>query len=249
MKARPILFSGSMIRALLDGTKTQTRRAVKPQPPSNVRDAGVINSGNPEANGTWLWLDHLDLDCASQVGDDFRCPYGVPGDLLWAREAWTLVPATAYRMSEGVQQTVSPQDPHDAAIYCAGWDRSIPKWRPSIHMPRWASRLTLDVADVRIERLTAISDADALAEGIIAVAPPSRDGMRHFGVPGMAIDAPTPARAYLALWAAINGQASADADPWVWAVTFDVQRRNVDAVLADAAPATAPPAPITESQA
>ena len=234
MKARPILFSGPMVRALLDGTKTQTRRAVKPQPPAEVQDAGVISSGNPEANGTWLWLDHIDLDCASQVGDDSRCPYGVPGDLLWAREAWTLVPATAYRMSEGLEQTVNPQDPHDAAIYCQGWDRSIPKWRPSIHLPRWASRLTLPIVDVRIERLSAISDADARAEGIVEIAPADRrDGMRHFGVPGLKIDQPTPARAYIALWAAINGQASANANPWVWAVSFEVQHRNVDAVLAE----------------
>jgi hypothetical protein len=127
--------------------------------------------------------------------------------LLWVREAFTCVPASAYRLSEGVEQTVNPSDPYEAAIYAAGWDRGIPKWKPSIHMPRWASRITLRVTDVRVERLNEISEADALAEGMTFP-----EGMQWGN---------DPVDAYAGLWNHINGPGAWDLNPWVWCVSFE----------------------------
>lgn len=221
VKERPILFSGPMVRALLAGRKTQTRRVVKPQPPATAVDAGHIMSGNPASNGVWLWLDSTELMDASPIGDGFRCPYGVPADRLWVKETHAIVPRTAYAMSEGVQQTLRPDDEHDAAIYAAGWERSRPgRWRPSIHMPRWASRLTLAITDVRVERLQDITAADAHAEGCDPV------HMQPGGATGNPSDGWLDYReGYRSLWNQINGPDSWDANPWVWAITFDVEAR------------------------
>lgn len=231
MKARPILFSGAMVRALLEGRKTQTRRIVKPSPADIVTMIGADNLPNGEFGLV------LDAECLRVIQKTVRCPYGVPGDLLWAREAWTSVPTSAYRMSEGVQQTVNSGDPDMAAIYAAGWDRSIPKWRPSIHMPRWANRLTLTVENVRAERLQDISEADALAEGISEF-PDGYHWQPNQGWPGepagqksARLVGQTARQAYFGLWEAINGRASLDANPWVWAVTAPPIKMNVDAIL------------------
>jgi hypothetical protein len=203
---RPILFSGPMVRALLAGRKTQTRRAVKPQPPAAAVDAGHIMSGNPQANGTWLWLDSTDLMDASQVGDDFRCRYGVPGDCLWVRETWCKA------------------DTRSGFAYCAdtpiGTDQRGMGWKPSIHMPRAACRLTLEITDVRIERLHAISEADAEAEGVRELS----IGPIHMVSPeacGEVDRAKAPALfLWEMLWRSINGADSWASNPWVWVVSF-----------------------------
>ncbi len=150
MKERPILFNGEMVRAILEGRKTQTRRSIK-----------------------WpkeYQVDNAAMERIAARNDPFalrRCPYGQSGDRLWVRETFAIVPKTAYAMSEGVQQTIRPNDNHDAAIFRAGWERSTGglRWRPSIHMPRWASRITLEITNVSIERLQDISESDAAAEG------------------------------------------------------------------------------------
>ena len=218
MTERPILFSGPMVRALLAGQKTQTRRIVKPQPPVEAVSAGVISSGNPEANGLWSWLDSTDIEWASQIGGDFRCPYGLPGDSLWGRETWQLherftdVGRVVYAATAGRSWTEAHQDIPIAKV---GDCRAKPfqqGFRPSIHMPRWASRLTLDVTAVRVERLHDISEVDAEAEGvqepslvpILGAFWSSRDG-------------------YAKLWEHINGKGSWAANPWVWVVTFEVR--------------------------
>lgn len=216
MKARPILFSAPMVRALLAGTKTQTRRTVKW--PGHAEPDGV--EAHEELSGEFApWLNGERLHT-------IECPYGAPGDLLWVREAFTRVPATAYRMSEGVQQAVNPDDRDEAAIYAAGWDRSIPKWKPSIHMPRWASRLTLEITDVRVERLQAISVADADAEcfgggfpwrALPELFPEPYERWGELSIP----------ECYARLWEHINGPGSWDANPWVWAVSFKVHPANV----------------------
>jgi hypothetical protein len=151
MKERPILFSAEMVWAVLDGTKTQTRRVIKPQPPS-----GIFNDGSGRWYPTGVWGGH-----------DWRCPYGVPGDGLWVRETHAIVPRTAYAMSD-VQQVLCPDNEHDAAIFRAGWTLSNGgfRWRRSIHMPRWASRIDLINRNVRVEELQDISEDDAAAEGI-----------------------------------------------------------------------------------
>ena len=190
MKERPILFSGPMVRAILAGTKTQTRRVVKPQ-------TAILTDATARSIGI--------QPPARENPPVIPCPYGAPGDLLWVRETHAIVPASAYRCSREedgspVPHRVSP-DGEEWAVYRAGWSRSDPhRWRPSIHMPRWASRLTLRVTDVRVERLQAISEADARAEGVASVAE------------------------YAALWDAINGAGSWAANPWVWAIGFEVVR-------------------------
>ena len=182
-----------MVRALLDGTKTQTRRIVK------ARD-----------------LEWMDVHQGLREPDNAeRCPYGQPGavvdsghriggDRLYVREAWA-----APHAYDHLPPRLIPQD---ARIhYAATEDRGGLLWRPSIHMPRWASRITLEITDVRVERLQSISTADALAEGVNVH--PS-----HHGKPCTSLYSPV--QAYRDLWEQINGPGSWDANPWVWVVSF-----------------------------
>jgi len=209
MSDRPILFSAPMIRALLEGRKTQTRRVLKPQPGGD----GIF----------------------ATLKDAKRALRWAPGDRLWVRENFKRVPASAFARS-GVPQTRNPSDPSEAAIYAAGWDRSIPTWKPSIHMPRWASRLTLIVESVKVERLHHIDDDDAKAEGILVGEPipeiPSSKGDIFCGGVGDLGNpfnwSRSPVCAYASLWTAINGGDSWDANPWVAALTFRVIKANID---------------------
>lgn len=200
VKQRPMLFSAPMIRALLAGRKTQTRRLVK----------GVALQ--------WLDEDGFTPGFVSDPGNASVCPYGKAGDRIWVKETHAIVPRTAYAMSEGVQQTLRPNDTHDAAVYFAEWERSKPgRWSPSIHMPRWASRLTLEVTEIRVERLLDCSDADAQAEGLMWVTPGMWSVDRTLPIIGH--DA---RRVYFELWDHINGAGASAANPWVWAVSFRV---------------------------
>lgn len=203
MKERPILFSAPMVRAILEGRKTQTRRILKTQPFNVVPFIGADD--RPTGEFGLCSCHHMVID------QHVRCPYGQPGDRLWVREAHAIVPRTAYAQSEGVQQTIRRDDNHDAAIYREGWDRSEGgiRWRPSIHMPRWASRITLEITGVRVERLQDISEEDALAEGVRTIEDAAKDG---------ATWCDKPRRAFRFLWQSINGPASWDENPWVWVV-------------------------------
>jgi hypothetical protein len=209
VKERPILFSGPMVRALLAGTKTQTRRIVKPQPTSDRPIIAIADDG--------VW----------------RCPYGQVGDRLWVRETCAIVPATAYRCSRDVGPDGklaqvphrSSPDGHSWAVYRQGWTRCAPEpWRPSIHMPRWAARLALTITEVRVQRLHDISEADAAAEGVQRIAATSTAAggwpcpLLDTGI-GVVVD--TARVAFTGLWRSINGAASWDANPWVWALTFE----------------------------
>lgn len=200
-KERPILFSAPMVCAILAAKKPQTRRVMAPQP--DIKPVALIDrDGDP-------FVDDLGRHVWSTGMREFACPYGRAGDRLWVREAWALVPATAYRASVGVVQTVNPLDQDDAAIYRAGWDRSEPgvRWRPSIHMPRWASRILLEITDVRVERVRDVSEADALAEGVLpdgrAGADPHKYTFKRF-------------------WDQINAKRGYGwaVDPWVWVISF-----------------------------
>lgn len=232
MTERPILFSGPMVRALLDGRKTQTRRIVKPQPsdyrpetiapqqlrgepPKHDRPYFDAYNGGPH----WCWWDQYDR----QGRDWIKCPYGVPGDTLWVRETWGL-----NDWKHGGRNPIPKTRPGDlyadALTYRATEDdpeilQEMP-FRPSIHMPRWASRLTLTITEVRVERLQDISEADAMAEG----AAPCANGVWFDRSPALA---GSDARgAYYCLWESINRKkAPWAANPWVWAVTFEVQAR------------------------
>jgi hypothetical protein len=217
MADRPIIFSAPMIRALLDGRKTMTRRLYKGRVEPQL--------GLPSEMQEDLELRGFDL-----CGDAWAKPRYMPGDRLWARENFAIVPATAYRMSDGVQQTVDPNDSDMAAIYAAGWERSIPKWRPSIHMPRWASRLTLIVESVKVERLQEVSELDALAEGcfkdeatgrVFESSATMRLGENEWG---------NARDWYAELWRSLHGADAWAANPWVAAIGFRTVHSNIDAI-------------------
>ncbi len=212
MKARPILFSPPMVRALLDGRKTQTRRIIKPQPEHrqvHEHKGETIYDGE---HRMWCWNDLvLDNLIDFPTGEDRRtlanaCPYGHPGDLLWVRESWwngTALPgcgSVKYR-ADGELNEFSRQ---------VGGG-----WKPSIHMPRWASRLTLELTEVRVQRLQEINIYDSQQEGI-DVGPLTDTGCKM---------------AYANIWEAINGNGPWNANPWVWVLSFHVHQQNIDEFL------------------
>lgn len=246
MADRPIIFSAPMIAALLAGRKTQTRRLVTPgtcevlgsrvtaKSPAwtglrldeaVAREIGPLGTPRPHLDVPWQHPE----DAAAGRGGEARYrvdPIIQAGDRLYVRENHALVPSSAYRMSEGVQQAINPADRDEAAIYAAGWDRSKPRWRPSIHMPRWASRLTLLVTDVRVERLQDISETDAEAEGVVpyfcAASALDQYGADH------AIVGCNHRAGFCKIWHDLHDAASWAANPWVVAITFAVVERNID---------------------
>lgn len=225
MVDRPILFSGPMVRAILDGRKTQTRRVIEPCEP-----APLVGRGDKPAPN-WIMVKVPARHGGFMAGPTFNPRYA-PGDRLWVREAHSLVPASAYRGSVGtgtIAQTEHPTDGYSAAVFREGFDRSgEPRWRPSIHMPRWASRLTLTVTDVRVQRLQVISEADAGAEG----APVEELSMYP--------ELGTAQHWFRDLWDSLNAdRAPWASNPWVCAVSFTVQHGNIDRLPADV-PATKP---------
>lgn len=210
MKERPILFSALMVRALLAGTKTQTRRVVKPQFAMDAvpEEMCATNERGHQITGhSGLWW------CAAEGDADVarRCPYGQPGDRLWVRECFCEDPLSFGALYRADGELDEP------ALNAGG------KWRPSIHMPRWASRITLEVTGVRVERLQDISEADAVAEGIERCEDFFEcTTWRVYGEPeGSDVVAPDdPVGSYQSLWEFINGPGSWDVNPWVWVVEF-----------------------------
>ncbi|SFB61583.1 hypothetical protein [Delftia tsuruhatensis] len=219
MRDRPILFSGPMVRALLAGTKTQTRRVVKPQPDSTHSGFPYWNVGGYRASWCRSAADGGPLEPANPL----LCRYGQPGDRLWVRETWNWFdPGTIPTDRAGARApftgSQAGRDIPWVAAYAADGHLPYPgyegrdHWRPSIHMPRWASRITLDIKAVRIERLQDISDQDAAAEGVATWAPGalSPDSLNA-----------DPSDQFRWLWCSINGPDSWDANPWVWVVEFE----------------------------
>lgn len=226
MKERPILFSSSMVRAILDGSKTMTRRIIRPQP-THFNPAGtprrVVPNGGPS--------------------ESICCPYGEPGDRLWVRETWNVTHHSQLAPGENIAKSAEDcvRDNNgfmpscaEGVVYAADGVTSHPvhgkaRWRPSIHMPRWASRILLEIVSVRVERLQDISEDDARAEGIERGkdfpgwyrGPLDGDSAglaeagRHFKIPTA-----FPKLAFRALWESINGPKSWAANPWVWVVEF-----------------------------
>ncbi|MDW3683355.1 hypothetical protein RA280_16700 [Cupriavidus sp. CV2] len=199
-KERPILFSGAMVRAILDGRKTQTRRVVKPQPE-------VSEQGN--LMGEWLQRPLSGLLLPRLQDITMHCPYGQPGGRLWVRETWaqptTLDPGPTFYRADYPDSVLGKYEnlpPADAIT-----------WKPSIHMPRALSRILLEVTAVRVERLNDCSEADALAEGID---PKSLFNWR----PDESKSANPQVQRYAELWEDINGAGAWDANPWVWVVEF-----------------------------
>lgn len=231
MKERPILFSGPMVRAILEGRKTQTRRAVKPQPvPVQPQGAGILSALYRQ--GDYQWPDKVvgcsTISCKPNGPDGWaheHSPYGKTGDRLWVRETWqhSNFPLGPYDASCQVFYRADYlDDPHgpDGERSPEGRYRS---WRPSIHMPRAASRILLEITGVRVERLQDISEADALAEGIESLT--GDKTIYHWDfpkpMPPYAVSGYKSARdAYKELWVEINGRESLDANPWVWVIEF-----------------------------
>lgn len=214
MKERGILMSAPMARALMAGTKTQTRRAVRKQFGADATPAEVAAT-TPEgwqvSGHSGLWWD----DGGACIDDAVRCPYGQPGVRLWVREAHRLVDCTCTETCRVPGQVWYEAD---ASGYGGA---SLNRLRPSIHMPRWASRITLEVVSVRVERLQAISEADARAEGIETNAAWPGGFYRDYSLAQDGdVRALPPRKSYRSLWESINGAGSWDANPWVWAVEF-----------------------------
>ncbi|MEM8880917.1 MAG: hypothetical protein AAGC82_09980 [Pseudomonadota bacterium] len=209
MSDRQILFSGEMVRALLEGGKTMTRRVFRPEPPDDFK---ACRWNHDER--MWSWTG----PGPKWVGSRYAVPRHTPGDRLWVREAWAQVtdvdrkPQSGrclYRAdasdNSGVRwPTVQPGDP----------DREV-TWRPSIHMPRWASRLTLIVTDVRVERVQDISAGDCLEEGVKPIIGPNARSARD---------------QFQSLWNSLNAKRGYgwDENPWVAATSFHCIQENID---------------------
>lgn len=213
VRERPLLMSGPMVRALLSGAKTQTRRVVKPQPP-------------PDRNRCWVEYPHgkpMALYKSFPDGGSARtglceCPHGQPGDRLWVRETFLCAGHAergrfvwAYR-ADGIEDGKAAGDA--VSPLCRYPDTNT--WRPSIFMPRLASRITLEITEVRVERLGDISGDDAKAEGVDCRTDLSWEGST--GTPDFY------AKGYQAgfreIWESIHGKDSWDLNPWTWAISF-----------------------------
>ena len=201
MKERGIIFNAEMVRAILEGRKTQTRRAV-----ANVRPDNCLTLRKPTKTKSGTYTHVLDA-----TKHDL-CPFGKVGDRLWVREAHAFVPEPAYRRSTGIIQTINPDDDYQACIFRENFDRAEGgiSWRPSIHMPRWASRILLEITDVRVELLQSISFDDCRKEGCSG---------GHDSIPGYMYSA-TPKEHYSHLWESIYGEESWRSNPWVWVIEF-----------------------------
>ena len=217
MKERPIRFSAPMVRAIIDGSKTQTRRVVKPLRRWSSQYPILDAIACAASHAAWWW-DGLH----SHVGIMQPCPYGKPGDRLWVRETWAETdrhdgtPVVAYRAGGCIGVGRTQRDGPDHLIRAFAWDDAPEggiRWRASIHMPRWASRILLEVTDVRVERLQDISEADAQAEGVKV------DGNGH-AVRDDVVNVGGARTAFAELWESINGPDSWATNPWVWVVEF-----------------------------
>lgn len=190
MKERPILFNAPMVRAILSGQKTQTRRICKP------RSDWLLGS-------RCVLMPH---ELAGEVnqGQYGNSPFGQPGDRLWVREAWAL----------------DDNGHEEWAVFRADGDEAAKPdgahWSPSTRMPRWASRITLEIISVRVERLQGITADDAMAEGIVR----QGDGGYAADKDGRHYHAASAWHAYASLWEQINGAGSWATNPWVWVVKF-----------------------------
>ncbi|HDZ0521115.1 TPA: hypothetical protein RRU07_003427 [Klebsiella pneumoniae] len=215
MKERGMIFNGEMVRAILDGRKTQTRRPIK------WKQTRFTEIGEREDGSNWPWSEDAEHAC------DFwhPCPFGAVGDRIWVRETWGV--ASHAFSDDGLMIDWVPDRPATAihempfgngyysgyAIYAAdgdftwgdddGYEDGRSCWKPSIHMPRAASRILLEITDVRVERLRSMSQDDARAEGVIAASGPMEAGL-----------------AFRELWDSIYGEESWKANPWVWVIEF-----------------------------
>ncbi|MEY6817331.1 hypothetical protein [Klebsiella pneumoniae] len=232
MKERGMIFNGEMVRAILDGRKTQTRRPIK------WKQTRFTEIGKREDGSKWPWSEDAEHAC------DFwhPCPFGAVGDRIWVRETWATLGNEDgccidwegnlckgdERSAARIYRASCEQRPGDYGLWSipddAYWKPHTKEhkfegaWRPSIHMPRWASRILLEITDVRVERLNAISEEDATAEGV----PPAGSLLPDY--PGTFLtpkgDFATAKVAFQRLWESIYGEESWKANGWVWVISF-----------------------------
>ncbi|HDQ4825818.1 TPA: hypothetical protein P9I81_000575 [Klebsiella pneumoniae] len=213
MTERGMIFNSEMVRAILDGRKTQTRRVMNVQPESNQFGLLHITSSTKRSDiGKYHWAE------SNATGNHvrsklFSCPFGSVGDRIWVRETWQAIHDYCDENGHVDERRYARSIPRHRGnywhpVYEESWgnenreDREFP-WRPSIHMPRWASRILLEITDVRVERLRSMSQDDARAEGVIAASGPMEAGL-----------------AFRELWDSIYGEESWKANPWVWVIEF-----------------------------
>lgn len=243
-KERPILFNEAMVRAILEGRKTQTRRVMKPQPRPVPEDSPC------SPDHWWPCRTVQSMVCveaqfnnpAWQGIAEVCCPHGQTGDRLWVRETWRGVVGINppdEPLETGVARYIPDQEHCRRVEYKATQGPDAEPWRPSIHMPRWASRITLEITGVRVEQLQDIREEDAKAEGVHSYDDfptnsccPQCQGQGVHGAAGPNLgwvevdcqECETAEQRFRHLWESINGPGSWDANPWVWVVEF----RRVD---------------------
>ena len=247
MTERGMIFNAEMVRAILDGRKTQTRRIMKVQPESNQLGLLLITDSTKHSDiGKYHWAE------SNATGNHvrsklFSCPFGAVGDRIWVRETWAILGNEDGCCIDWEEKLCKADERSAARIYRASCEQrpgnyglwSIPDdadwkphtkdyqyegaWRPSIHMPRWASRILLEITDVRVERLNAISEEDARAEGVgialwfAAIGVPESE-WTSLGKQG-AMQA-SHINKFATLWESIYGAESWKANPWVWVIEF-----------------------------
>ncbi|WP_286237941.1 hypothetical protein [Neptuniibacter halophilus] len=223
MNAKPILFSADMVRALLNGQKTQTRRIIKPQPlPHQEWSGWVMESTSRKEIGCARWSSD-GIGRTSLSDAVYARPPARAGDLLYVRETW--------RQFDSADECDHMDFPcscptNGAPIFRATHDDGESAWKPSIHMPRWASRLTLRITSVRVERLQDISQKDAIAEGCDSSESAAANSTGWYE---------KPVRAFQRLWESTYSEDNWASNPWVWVVEFEVIQANVDRVIEEAA--------------
>lgn len=230
MAEKPILFSGPMVRAILDGRKTQTRRVVKHELTTFRLDGWEMN---PETDLWHPYRNYVSGKCAGIGGRGIKCPYGKPGDVLWVRETWAEVgtcdPGLIVYRASYPECVPAGYENVPADIRDAGY-----RWKPSIHMPKSACRLRLTIKDIRVERLQEITGQDALNEGVQV----PFCGCDVCATTGAMCPADQSAciLEFQSLWDSINGNKKDkdgndlhhawDDNPWVWVVEFAAQETD-----------------------
>lgn len=209
MKERPILFSGAMVRDILEGRKTVTRRIIKP----SMRSADTQFELHQQQDGSWRPMHTFDESSMDHLGTEhpIACPYGQIGDRLWVRESFADLQGT------GIEHRPDPAGPLQRYAFAADSppgsasdegrkDFGI-KWKPSIHMPRAVCRILLEITGLRVERLQVITTEQLIAEGL-------QTRLREYDAECDLL------HQWKELWASLNGEESWDANPWVWVVEF-----------------------------
>lgn len=240
MKERPILFNTEMVKAILEGRKTQTRRVLSNQPDKNCDEAFL------GLDGIWCFSKPTLSKRISYSGDDIKCPFGMVGDRLWVREAFMPDPSAdsdhwndedslhTYYSWDGCGSKVSELPKalktNKHVFYKAEANHpELSLWTPNYRMPRWASRILLEITGIRVERLSNISRSDAVDEGIETFKIDcGRDGLKtaykDYTSHNDAITRNNPIDSFRTLWESVNGADSWDKNPWVWVIDFKVAK-------------------------